>query len=61
MTILFTHQGKTEIEKILALFVILLEAVPQVLQLVTTLLQWHTPTSAIAIDLFATGVNIPLR
>ena len=61
MTILFTHQGETEIEKILAVFVFLLEAVPQLLQLMTTLLHWHTPTSAIAIDLFATAVNIPLR
>ena len=59
--ILFTRQGETETEKILAVLVFLLEAVPQLLQLLTTLLHWHTPASAIAVDLFGTAVNVPLR
>ena len=60
-SILFTRQGETNTEKLLALLVCLLEAVPQLLQLITTLLHWHTPASAIALDLFGTAINVPLR
>ena len=59
--IVFTLQGESDTEKLLGVLVFILEVLPQLFILMCALLQWHTTVPAIAIDLFGTAVNVPLR
>ena len=55
------YQGETNNEKLLGLLVFVLEVLPQLLLLASVLMHWHAPKKSLAIELFGTAVNVPLR